>query len=111
MRENAYQQHLIKKLNMMFPGCVVMKNDSSYRQGFPDLTIFFEDRWAVLEIKASRSAMIQPNQFYYVDRLDKMSFAAFIYPENEEEVLDALQLAFQSGRATRLSKRKQVSLD
>lgn len=105
MRENAYQAHLIKRLKRQFRGCIVMKLDSSYLQGIPDLIILFDDRWAVLEVKRSANADIQPNQAYYVRLMDEMSFAAFVCPENEQEVFDALQLALQprSRRRSRLS--------
>ena len=93
-KESVYQNRLIKKLKKMFPGCLIQKNDSGYTQGIPDLIILFEDKWAMLEVKSSASADSQPNQDYYVDRLNNMSFAAFIFPENEEEVLDGLQHAF-----------------
>lgn len=79
----------------MFPGCVILKNDSAYLQGIPDLVIFYGDRYAFLEAKASETSKIQVNQPYYVELLNRMSFAAFIYPSNEEEVLDALGRAFQ----------------
>ncbi len=98
MAENAYQAKLIKKLQRLFPGCVVQKNDPNYRQGFPDLTIFFRDRWAALEVKAHADAPTQPNQPYYVEQLNAMSYAAFIYPENESEVLSELQRALTSDR-------------
>jgi hypothetical protein len=94
--ESAYQARLIRKLKRMFPGCVVLKNDSQYIQGILDLTLLWKRYWAMLEVKASRTASHQPNQEYYVEQLDNMSFAAFIYPENEEEVLSALQEAFAS---------------
>ena len=73
-----------------------MKNDSSYIQGIPDLIILFEDKWAALEVKKSAKASHRPNQEYYVDLMDRMSFAAFIYPENKEEILYELCKAFQS---------------
>lgn len=98
MLESTYQAKLIKKLEKLFPGCVVQKNDPNYRQGFPDLTIFFRDRWAALEVKAHADAPTQPNQPHYVERLNGMSYAAFIYPENESEVLSELQRALTSGR-------------
>jgi hypothetical protein len=98
MQERHYQAFLIRRLKDLFPGCVVIKNDSGYRQGIPDLTIFYFDRWAALEVKASESAPEQPNQRFYVDSLNEMSFAAFIYPENEGEVLRELQLAFNHQR-------------
>lgn len=94
MLESAYQAKLIKILEDLFPSCVIMKNDAGYRQGFPDLLILFNDRWACLEVKASEDAELRPNQDYWVDRLRRMSFAGFIYPENEREVLDALREFF-----------------
>jgi len=69
------------------------KNDANYLQGFPDLTILHKNKWAVLECKRSRNDTHQPNQDYYVDVLDEMSFSRFIYPENKEEVLYELQQA------------------
>jgi hypothetical protein len=102
--ESEYQAKLIKKLKSMFPGCVVLKADSSYQQGILDLLILWGDQWASLEVKSSASSDVQPNQIYYVQRLDDMSFAAFIYPENEQEVLSALQQAFEPPRRTRVSQ-------
>lgn len=110
MTENQYQAKLIKKLERMFPGCVILKNDSGSRQGILDLTLLYRDRWASLEVKRSAIAAIQPNQDHYVKQLDEMSFAAFIYPENEEEVLIALQQALEPPRRARLPKPKPVSL-
>jgi hypothetical protein len=94
--ESVYQARLIKRLKRIFPGCVILKNDSGYLQGIPDLVIFHGTHWAMLEVKPSADAPAQPNQPYYVELLDGMSFAAFIYPENEGEILDALQQAFIS---------------
>lgn len=94
MLESAYQASLVKKLEALFNGCVIMKNDPNYRQGFPDLLILFNDRWSCLEVKASADAPFQPNQDYWVDRLRKMSFSAFVFPENEREVLSALKEFF-----------------
>lgn len=104
MTENEYQAKLIKKLHQMFPGCVVLMNDASYQQGMPDLTILWGEYHASLEVKRSTKASRQPNQDYFIRRLDKMSFAAYIYPENEEEVLHALQQAFDSPRRARVSQ-------
>jgi len=104
MTENKYQAKLIKKLERMFPGCLITKIDTSYRQGLPDLIILWKKHWAVLEVKTSEEASIQPNQQHYIQRLSKMSFGAYIYPENEEEVLSALQQAFEPPRRTCISK-------
>lgn len=93
--ESQFQAQLIKDLKAMFPGCIVLKNDPNYIQGMPDLTIFWGDRWATLEVKKSAIASHQPNQDYYVELMDSMSFSRFIYPENKEEVLYELQHAFR----------------
>lgn len=96
MLESVFQSRLIKELNDLFPGCIILKNDSGYLQGIPDLLILFKKRWAALEVKPSAFATHQPNQDYYVDKMDGMSFAAFIYPENKEGILHELQLALSS---------------
>ncbi|QAY17200.1 VRR-Nuc domain protein [Streptomyces phage Madamato] len=95
MRENAYQRLLIEKLKQMFPGCFILKNDPAYLQGVPDLLVLYGGRWAMLEVKASAKSPSRPNQDYYVKMLNGMSFAAFIDPSNEQEVLDALRAEFQ----------------
>lgn len=100
MLENKFQGNLIKKLKNEFPGCIVLKNDSSYLQGVPDLTIFYKDKWATLECKKSANARHQPNQDYYVEQMNEMSFSRFIYPENEQEVLDELKHNFELGEET-----------
>lgn len=103
MNEAQYQAKIIKKLEARFPGCIVMKTGTEFKQGFPDLVILWNERWAALEIKLSATSDIQPNQDYYIDRLNQMMFGAYLYPDNEEEVLDALQQAFESPRRTRVS--------
>jgi hypothetical protein len=96
MLERTYQSNVIAKLRIRFPGCVILKNDSDYLPGIPDLTILYRAKWGMLEVKAYKRAFIQPNQEYYISQLNDMSFAAFIYPENEEEVFDGLQQALES---------------
>ena len=105
IRESRFQRNLILDLEDMFPGCVVMKNDPNYIQGIPDLIILYEDKWAALECKRSAREKHQPNQDYYITKMNSMSYAAFIYPENKEDILDELQQALQPRRKTRLSKR------
>ena len=96
MLESQFQSKLIKALKKLFPGCIVMKSDSGYLQGIPDLLILFNDKWAALECKQHAGAKKQPNQEYYVGKMDEMSFSRFICPENKEEVLHDLQQSFQS---------------
>lgn len=93
-KESAFQSKLIKDLKSIFPGCMVLKNDPNYIQGVPDLLVLYNDRWAALECKRSESASHRPNQEYYISKMDEMSFAAFVYPENREDILDELQRSF-----------------
>ncbi len=96
--EKKFQRELIKELKDIFKDCIVLKNDAGYIQGIPDLLILFNDKWAALECKVSETASKRPNQEYYVDRMNNMSFARFIYPENKEEVLYELQQTFSTRR-------------
>jgi hypothetical protein len=105
MRESEYQSRLIKTLKVLLPDCVVLKNDSSYLQGVPDLLVLWNDRWAMLEVKADVSSPLQPNQRFWVESFNEMSFSAVIYPQNEEVVLNALQQSFRARRTTRVSER------
>jgi hypothetical protein len=104
MTENKYQARIIKKLEKMFPGCMIMKTDTGLHQGLPDLVILWHKYWATLEVKASEHASSRPNQAHYIEKLKEMSFAAYIYPENEQEVLSALQQAFEPPGGTRVSE-------
>lgn len=105
-KESKFQKELIDEIHERFPGSIVMKNDPDYIQGIPDLTVLYKDRWALLECKKSKDAHKQPNQEDYVSKLDEMSFSSFIYPENKEEILDAMERSLQVKRSTRVSRSK-----
>ena len=109
--ENKFKTNLIKEIEALLPGCMVLHLDPTEIQGIPDLLILYEDRWAALEGKKSANATHRPNQDYYVDLMNRMSFAAFVYPENREEILHELELALKPRRTTRIPRRKPVSLD
>ena len=106
MKENKFQADLIKELKEEFPGCIVLKNDPNYIQGVPDLLILYRDRWAALECKRKGDASHQPNQDYYISKMDLMSFARFVYPENKEEILNELQQSLRVRRTSQLSECK-----
>jgi hypothetical protein len=105
--ERDYQSYLIDTIEDLLPGCLILKNDSGYRQGIPDLSIFFGPRWAMLEVKRKKprpgSSDFEPNQEWYICELGKMGYVECIYPENEEEVLREVQQSLQPNR-TRASR-------
>jgi hypothetical protein len=94
-RENKFQSDLKKELEKRFPGCIVTKLDANNIQGIPDLLILYNDKWATLENKRSAKASKQPNQEYYVNKMNEMSFSRFIYPENKDTVLNDLTKVFK----------------
>lgn len=94
MLENKFQSKLIKELKEEFPGCMVLKNDPTYLQGVPDLLVLYKNKWCALEVKKSSNARHQPNQDFYVNKMNEMSHSAFIFPENKDEVLNELRKTF-----------------
>ena len=98
-------EHVENEIKERFPGCMVVHLDPNEIQGIPDLLVLYESTWAALEGKRSIDAPHRPNQDYYVNLMNRMSFAAFICPENKEEILNDLQRAFEVNRAACLPRR------
>lgn len=100
--ERNYQRKLIGRIEKIFPDAMIYKMDPSYRQGTPDLLILDHDKWAMLEVKKSEKASHvgshANNQNYWISKLDSMSYASKIYPENEEEVISELKDHFSEVR-------------
>jgi len=114
MLERDYQRELIPRIKGLFTKgeCEVLKNNSGYRQGIPDLSIYLPGFWAWLEVKPSRDADQEPNQEWYVNWANRIAFGAFIFPENEKEVLSDLEQAYVLSRTTRYdAQRQQIPLD
>lgn len=91
--ESGFQDRLIASLKEILPGCMVFKMDQI--QGIPDLLVLYNNTWLSLECKRSAKAARRPNQEYYVELMNRMSFSRFICPENKEAVLNEIQQAFE----------------
>ena len=91
MKESQFQRELIKDIKALLPKAMVLKNDPSFKPGIPDLLVLHKDKWAALEVKQSATSRKRPNQEHYVDKMNSMSYASFVYPENKEEVLNDLE--------------------
>ena len=102
MLESKFQSDLIHELKTRFPSCIVIKNDPNYIQGIPDLIVLCNDKWVALEVKADEFASVRPNQKYYVKKLNEMSYASFIFPENKSDVLWEVEQIFKG------KKKKQL---
>ena len=97
-RESTFQRKLKAEIKERFPGCYILKNDPNCIQGIPDLLVLYKDKWAMLEVKKDANEHIKkprPNQDVHVERLNNMSFASFIFPENKEDVLSAMARSFE----------------
>lgn len=94
--ESNFQSGLIDEIKHRFEGCLVLKTNPNYIQGMPDLLVLHNEHWAALECKRDANSIHQPNQDYYVDKMNQMAYAAFIYPENKEDVLDDMERSFQA---------------
>lgn len=97
-KESDYQAYLKKEIERRLPGSYILKNDPTFVQGIPDLIVLHGERWATLEVKRSKDEPHRPNQDWYVDDMSTKSFSAFIFPENEKEVLDGLEQSLKSSR-------------
>lgn len=95
MLENRFKTKLINEIKDMFPGCIVVHLDPNEIQGIPDLLILYKNKWAALEGKKTADASVRPNQKYYVELMDGMSYASFIFPENKNQVMDELWYHFE----------------
>lgn len=103
-RESAFQASFINHLRELFPDAIILKNDANYLQGVPDILVLIGSRWAAFECKMQPTSSQEANQGYYVTLMNEMSFAAFVWPGNEKDILDELQRAFQPRRAARVSR-------
>lgn len=106
MRENKFQSDLIKEIKDRYPGSIVLKNDPRYKKGIPDLTVLYKNKWGSLECKKEERSSKRPGQENYISRMNEMSFAKFVCPENKEEVLSEMDKVFKVRRVTRSSKSK-----
>lgn len=94
-RESKFERDTCKELKKRYPGCIIEKNDAGYIQGIPDRSVYFGPKYAMLEFKRSEKATRQPNQEYYIGKINDMGgFARFIFPENKERVLNELDKFF-----------------
>nr|DAJ85643.1 MAG TPA: Nuclease [Caudoviricetes sp.] len=94
--ENKFQSNLKKELKSRYDGCIVTKLDANDIQGIPDLLILHKNKWATLECKKDEKSSHQPNQDYYVKKMNNMSYSNFIYPENKEKILNDLDNIFKN---------------
>ena len=83
---------LKKKIKKAVPGSVVLKNSPNDILGIPDLTVLGPNgKYAILECKRASDSNIQALQDYYVEKFNKSSYATFVSPANQKEVIEDLK--------------------
>lgn len=98
MKENEFQGLLKREIKERLPGCMVLKSDPNDIQGIPDILVLYKNRWGALECKKSSNSSKRPNQDYYISKMNDMSFASFIFPENKGDVLNALEQSLKADK-------------
>lgn len=86
MREADFQAKVIKWLKSK--GCIVIKmqQNATTHSGIADLFFCFEGFYGFLEVKKSRNAKFQPLQKRFIEKINKWSYGAVVYPENFEKI-------------------------
>lgn len=98
MLESEFKRKFKNMLEQSYPGCVLVDINPEQFRSFPDLLFLYDKFWATFEMKRTVGSAVRPNQPYWVEKLDNMSFSRFVEPGTAKEVLDDLARAIQSGR-------------
>ena len=88
--ENKFKDKIKKRLNL-FPNSYHFTKEAVSLRVIPDIIGCSNGKFFALEVKASRNSNKTEMQKHILEKIKRAgSFASFIYPENEEEVLTAL---------------------
>ena len=90
----AFLEEVQNRIDPLNKGFLFFLNASNAFRSFPDIVILGSHKWAALEFKKSKRASHQPNQEYYINKLNEIGYASFVYPENAEEILNDLEELF-----------------
>ena len=91
MKEADFQSKIVKWLRSK--GCMVLKyqQNATTRAGIPDIIFLKEGFWGAIEVKKSKTAKFRPGQKEMVAKMNEMSWAKAVYPENFDETKKELE--------------------
>lgn len=91
MKESDFQSKMVKWLRAK--GCVVLKyqQNATTRAAVPDIIFLKDGFWGAIEAKKSKTAKCRPGQKEMVAKLDSMSWAKLVFPENWDETRKELE--------------------
>ena len=83
--EKDFQKTIIKWLRAK--GCLVIKyqQNATTRASIPDIIFLKEGFWGAIEVKKSKTSKFQPGQKEMVTKMNEMSWAKVVWPENWKE--------------------------
>ena len=92
MKEADFQSKIVKWLRSK--GCMVLKyqQNATTRAGIPDIIFLKEGFWGAIEVKKSKTAKYRPGQKEMVAKMNEMSWAKAVYPENWDETKKELEV-------------------
>ena len=85
MLEKNFQSKIIKYLKAK--GCVVIKyqQNATTQASIPDVIFLKDGFWGAIEVKKNKTARFRPGQKEMVAKMNDMSWAKVVYPENWSE--------------------------
>ena len=96
MSEATFRTKWLNKFKKLSPDIFIEFADPKRKNGIPDVIIFYKKKYARLETKRSKNASKRLHQQYYIDYFNSQGiYAAFLTPENQEEVYNALRRYFK----------------
>jgi len=93
MLESRFKRKTLKRISERLSG-INLDFIHPNRRSQPDVIILGPKVWAALEFKKEKNSNKQPNQVFYVSRMNEQSYARFVHPGNVEGVLDELEQLF-----------------
>ena len=90
-REANFQSKIVKYLRSK--DCIVLKyqQNATTMAGIPDILFLKEGFWGAIEVKKSKTAKFRPGQKEMVAKMNEMSWAKAVYPENWVETQKELE--------------------
>lgn len=85
--EAKFQAKVFKELRAQGYKVIKLQANATTSIGTPDCIALKGKFWALLEFKKSKTAPKRPGQQEWIDWANRHSYGAFIYPENEKDVL------------------------
>ena len=92
MKEADFQKTIVRWLRSK--GCLVLKyqQNATTRAGIPDIIFLKEGFWGAIEVKKSKTAKYRPGQKEMVAKMNEMSWAKVVFPENWADTRKELEI-------------------